>query len=174
MNHQATADTTQVAAGSKFLTFVLAGGTYGIPILVVREIIAMQPVTSLPRMPAAIEGVFNLRGKIIPVIDLRKSLRLTAADYDRSTCVIVLDVETADQATVNIGCIVNAVREVSNIKSSEIQDPPSIGGRTGADYILGLAKSEDSDHVVTLLDMGIVLTEFMSEVATFDATEMAR
>lgn len=172
MTTQATVEPGHIESGSKFLTFVLEGGVYGIPILIVREIIAMQPVTPLPRMPQAIEGVINLRGKIIPVLDLRKSLGLHAGEHDRSTCVIVLDVETHDQHTVNIGCVVNAVREVSNVKSEDIQEPPSVGTRLDADYILGLAKSEASEHVVTLLDMRVVLSEFMNEAGGFDAMGM--
>ncbi len=169
MTKQPADDPSQVDTGSKFLTFVLEGGTYGIPILIVREIIAMQPVTPLPRMPQAIEGVINLRGKIIPVLDLRRSLGLNAGEHDRSTCVIVLDVDAGDESTVNIGCVVNAVREVSNVKSEDIQDAPSVGTRLDANYILGLAKSEDSEHVVTLIDMQIVLADFMSEAGDFEA-----
>ena len=172
MNQQAITEPAQTGASSKFLTFELAGGVYGIPILIVREIMAMQPVTPLPRMPMAIEGVINLRGKIIPVLDLRKSLGLEAAEHDRSTCVIVLDVEGADQTIVNIGCVVNATREVSNIRSEDVQEPPSVGSGLEADYILGLAKSKVSDHVVTLLNMRMVLTEFMSEASGFDAMGM--
>lgn len=171
--------TTQVAnppvrddAGSKYLTFVLDGGVYGIPILNVREIIAMQPVTPLPRMPMAICGVINLRGKIIPVLDLRTSLSLHAGDIDRSTCIVVLEVEGSDQLSVNIGCIVDAVREVSSVRREDVQDPPSVGTRLDSDYILGLAKSVESDHVVTLLNMQVVLADFMTESSSFDSMEM--
>ncbi|QDV04519.1 Chemotaxis protein CheW [Planctomycetes bacterium Poly30] len=171
--------TTQVAnpptrddAGSKYLTFVLDGGVYGIPILNVREIIAIQPVTPLPRMPMAIRGVINLRGKIIPVLGLRTSLGLHAGDIDRSTCIVVLEVEDADQLTVNIGCIVNAVREVSGVRREDVQDPPSVGARLDSDYILGLAKAADSDHVITLLNMQVVLAEFMTEASSFESMEM--
>ena len=159
-------------AGSKYLTFVLDGGVYGIPILNVREIIAVQPITPLPRMPMAICGVINLRGKIIPVLDLRTSLSLNAAEIDRSTCIVVLEVEGADQLSVNIGCIVDAVREVSSVRREDVQDPPSVGTRLDADYILGLAKAADSDHVVTLLNMPVVLADFMTETSTFESMEM--
>ncbi|MEM8712586.1 MAG: chemotaxis protein CheW [Planctomycetota bacterium] len=172
MSMQVNESTLQVDAGAKYLTFELDSGVYGIPILNVREIIAMQPVTPLPRMPHAIQGVINLRGKIIPVLDLRKSLSLHAADHDRSTCIVVLDVESGDQNQVNIGCVVDAVHEVSNVKDESVQDPPSIGNRLDSDYILGLAKMPGTDHVVTLLNMRIVLAEFMADSAGFDSMGM--
>ncbi len=149
---------------SKFLTFDLHGGVYGIPILDVREIIALQPITPLPRMPAAVEGVINLRGRIIPVLDLRCSLNLDQGERDRSTCVVVLDIEANDQTSMHIGCIVDAVREVSSVHSSDVQDPPSVGTSMESDYILGLANPDGTDYVITLLDMRFVLAEFVNAI----------
>ena len=165
--------TTQIASGvessGKYLTFVLAGESYGISILGVREIIAVQPITPLPRMPAAVNGVINLRGKIIPVIDLRTSLSLHAAEFDRSTCIIVLDVDLAAGAT-QIGCIVDAVREVSNIANDELQPPPTVGGAVDADYFMALARPAEDDCVVTLLDIPHVLAELFGD-SLFDMGE---
>ena len=155
-------DTDNQAAAGKYLTFFLQGGNYGIPITKVREIIAVQPITALPRMPSAVRGVINLRGKIIPVVDLRSGLGLHAAAHDRATCIIVLDVEVTDQNASHIGCIVDAVSEVVDVQSQELQDPPSIGSHTAgsrsrSESILALAKREEDDHVVTLLDMPSIL-----------------
>lgn len=160
----AVSDTT-----GKYLTFVLAGESYGISILGVREIIAVQPITPLPRMPAAVNGVINLRGKIIPVIDLRTSLSLRAAEFDRSTCIIVLDVDLPAGAT-QIGCIVDAVREVANIANTDLQPPPSVGGAVDSDYIMALAKPEEEESVVTLLDIPHVLSELFGD-SLFDLGE---
>lgn len=170
-SQQATAILTE--SGTKYLTFNLDKGVYGIPILNVREIIGMQPVTPLPRMPQAIEGVINLRGKIIPVLDLRSALSLHAGAHDRATCIIVLDMEGPDQSSINVGCIVDAVREVSDVALDDVQDSPSVGSRLDSDYIQGLAKSTNSDHVITLLDTRVVLSDFMESADGFDGMEMS-
>lgn len=156
-------DARLAEAAGKYLTFILQGGVYGIPILGVREIIAVQPITSLPRVPSAVRGVINLRGKIIPVVDLRTCLELDAADHDRSTCIVVLDLEFDGQSTSNIGVIVNAVREVSDIAIEDLQPPPKVGDRTRSGYILGLAKPPHEQHVITLLDTHAILSTLFCE-----------
>lgn len=157
-------DEAKHTAAEKYLTFILDGGHYGIPILSVREIIAVQPITPLPRAPESVRGVINLRGKIVPVIDLRTGLGLHVSEYDRSTCIIVLDVHLHPHGPVNIGCIVDAVREVARISDQVLQAPPSIAGTVCADYIHALAKPEDDDHVTTLLCMAEVLKTLFGEV----------
>lgn len=156
-------DARLAEAAGKYLTFMLQQGVYGIPILGVREIIAVQPITSLPRVPAAVRGVINLRGKIIPVVDLRTCLELEAAEHDRSTCIVVLDLEFDGQLTSNIGVIVNAVREVSDIAPDDLQPPPKVGDRTRSSYILGLAKPPHEEHVITLLDTHAILSALFAE-----------
>ncbi|MCP4744036.1 MAG: purine-binding chemotaxis protein CheW [Actinomycetales bacterium] len=157
MAHELLEGQTHAAEG-KYLTFMLDGGHYGIPILHVREIIAVQPITPLPRMPESVRGVVNLRGKIIPIIDLRTALGLHAEANDRSTCVIVLEVDLGDHVPASIGCVVNAVTEVSDISAEELQPPPAIAGKSELDSIRALAKAEESDHVVSLLDMEPILS----------------
>lgn len=161
-------------ATGKYLTFILAGGHYGIPILGVREIIAVQPITPLPRMPDAVRGVINLRGKIIPVVDLRSCLRVEAAEYDRATCIVVLDVDLPNQGPANIGVIVNAVREVTNIDAEDLQAPPTVGGAAQSEFIMALAKPETEEHVITLLDTVSVLESLFGDGQLPGAAGMTR
>jgi len=138
----------------KYLTFSLAGEEYGIGILKIKEIIGMMPITAVPRTPEFIKGVINLRGKVIPVMDLRLRFGLPAIDYTERTCIIV--VEIAGQAgTVQVGIVVDAVSEVLNIKAEDIEAAPSFGGRMKTDFILGMAKMNGG--VKILLDIDRVL-----------------
>ncbi len=140
----------------KFLTFTLKEEEYGIGILKVKEIIGMMPVTSVPRTPEFIKGVINLRGKVIPVVDLRLKFAMEAIDYTDRTCIIVVEIDSAD-ATVLIGIVVDAVSEVLNIKESEIEETPQFGTSLNTDYILGMAKMEGG--VKILLDIDKVLSQ---------------
>lgn len=137
--------------GGKFLTFFLAGEEYGLEILKVHEIIGMMPITPVPRTPKFIKGVINLRGKVIPVVDLRLKLAMDAKDQTEETCVIV--VQTSG---VQIGVIVDKVSEVLDIANGDIEDSPAFGANVNSDYILGIGKSEGS--VKLLLDIDKVLS----------------
>lgn len=141
----------------KFLSFILDRENFAVPILCVREIIAMHSITPLPRLDPEIRGVINLRGKIIPVVDLRMKLGLVTADYDRSTCIVVFDVELEEGSQGNVGCIVNGVREVVSLSLEKIQPPPNVLGHSGSDFIQGLCKLEGSDSVMSILDMDRLL-----------------
>ena len=139
----------------KYLTFTLADEEYGIGILRIKEIIGMMPITTIPQTPEFVKGVINLRGKVIPVVDLRLRFGMDSIDYTERTCIIV--VEIAGQAgTVMIGIVVDAVSEVLNIKGEDIEDTPTFGTKLNTEYILGMAKMEGS--VKILLDIGRVLT----------------
>jgi len=145
----------------KYLTFTLADEEYGIGILRIKEIIGMMPITTIPQTPEFVKGVINLRGKVIPVVDLRLRFGMDSIDYTERTCIIV--VEIAGQAgTVMIGIVVDAVSEVLNIKAEDIEDTPTFGTKLNTEYILGMAKMEGS--VKILLDIGRVLTG--EEIAT--------
>ena len=147
----------------KYLTFTLANEEYGIGILKIKEIIGMMPVTPVPQTPEFVKGVINLRGKVIPVIDLRLRFAMEAIDYTERTCIIV--VEIAGQAgTVLIGIVVDAVSEVLNVKVEEIEETPTFGAKFDTDYILGMAKIEGK--VKILLDIDRVLTD--SEIALLE------
>ena len=139
----------------KYLTFMLAQETYGIGILKVKEIIGMMPITSVPRTPVFVKGVINLRGKVIPIIDLRLKFLMDAIAYSERTCIIVVEID-AGSGTVFIGIVVDAVSEVLNIKEEEIEKSPSFGTRLNTDYILGMAKMEGK--VKILLDIDKVLS----------------
>jgi len=140
----------------KYLTFSMANEEYGIGILKIKEIIGMMPITSVPQTPAFVKGVINLRGKVIPVVDLRLRFGMEEMEYTERTCIIV--VEIASRAgTVLMGIVVDAVSEVLNIKGEDIEDTPTFGAKLDTDYILGMAKMEGG--VKILLDIDQVMSE---------------
>lgn len=138
----------------KYLTFTLDGEEYGIGILKVKEIIGVMSITSVPRTPAFVKGVINLRGKVIPVIDLRMRFDMDAVDYTDRTCIIVVEIGKGVD-TIQIGIIVDAVSEVLSIKSEDIEDTPAFGAKLDTAYILGMAKMNGA--VKILLDIDAVL-----------------
>jgi purine-binding chemotaxis protein CheW len=147
----------------KYLTFTLASEEYGIGILKIREIIGMMPITSVPQTPDFVKGVINLRGKVIPVMDLRLRFGMEAIDYSERTCIIVVEIEGGG-GTVQIGIVVDSVSEVLNIKGEEIEDTPTFGTKLNIDYILGMSKMEGG--VKILLDIDKVLSA--EEIAALD------
>lgn len=134
----------------KYLTFSLAGEEYGIGILKVKEIIGMMPITQVPRTPGYVKGVINLRGKVIPVADLRLKFDIEEMAYTERTCIIVVEIREG-LGTVLMGIVVDSVSEVLNIKSGEIEDTPAFGTQMDTDYILGMAKT--GGGVKILLDI---------------------
>ena len=138
----------------KYLTFTLAEEEYGIGILKVKEIIGIMAITTVPQTPGYMKGVINLRGKVIPVVDLRLKFGMEALDYTERTCIIVVEIDQ-DNRKIQMGILVDAVSEVMNIKSGEIEDTPNFGSRLNTDYILGMAKT--GGKVKILLDIGKVL-----------------
>lgn len=139
----------------KYLTFTLAGEDYGIGILKIKEIIGMMPITSVPQTPSFVKGVVNLRGKVIPVMDLRLKFGLPAIDYSERTCIIVVEI-SGQSGSIKIGIVVDAVSEVLNIKGEDVENTPAFGARVNTDYILGMAKIGGS--VKILLDIDKVLS----------------
>ena len=125
----------------KYLTFHLDKEEYGIGILKIQEIICMMPITPVPRTPECVKGVINLRGKVIPVIDLRLKFGMTEIGYTDRTCIIVVEVE-GDSGTLLVGILVDSVSEVLNIKGDYIEDSPNFGTGLNTDYISGMAKTE--------------------------------
>lgn len=140
----------------KYLTFALADEEYGIGILKIKEIIGMMPITTVPQTPEFVKGVINLRGKVIPVLDLRLKFGMEEIDYTERTCIIVVEIEGAS-GIILMGIVVDSVSEVLNIKGDEIEDTPSFGTGLDTDYILGMAKMEGG--VKILLDIDRVLSE---------------
>ena len=139
----------------KYLTFSLAGEEYGIGILKIREIIGMLPITSVPETPPYVKGVINLRGKVIPVVDLRLRFGMAEIAYTERTCIIVVEMKSPG-GMVHIGTVVDAVSEVLNIKGEDIADTPSFGAKFNSEYILGMAKM--GKGVKLLLDIDRVLS----------------
>lgn len=138
----------------KYLTFTLAGEDYGLEILKVREIIGMLDITAIPRTPDYIKGVINLRGRVIPVIDLRARFGLPATEYGERTCIIVVDIKSP-MGPVQAGVVVDSVSEVLNINGGDIELPPAFGAQIDTGYILGIAKAKGSIKI--LLDIDKVL-----------------
>jgi purine-binding chemotaxis protein CheW len=159
MSTPAAAPASQIAASlaGKYLTFVLGDESYGIAVLKIREIIRLPDITAVPQMPAHIRGVINLRGKIIPVVDLRARFGLPHAEATDRTCVIVMQVTTAAGASVPMGLVVDDVEEVINLAADDIQETPDFGSQVATDYLLGMAKIKGV--VKTLLDFDRVVTE---------------
>lgn len=134
----------------KYLTFRLAEEEYGLEILKVREIIGIMDITAVPRTPDFIKGVINLRGKVIPVIDLRRKFGMPGSERTEETCIIVVDV-----GAIEMGIIVDKVSEVMNIPGEQIEDAPSFGASVDTQFILGMGKA--NGRVTILLDIGRVL-----------------
>ena len=147
----------------KYLTLTLAEEEYGIGILKIKEIIGLLPITTVPQTPDFVKGVINLRGKVIPVVDLRLRFGIKAADYTERTCIIVVEI-TGRSGTVLIGIVVDSVSEVLNIKNDNIEDTPTFGTTLDTNYILGMAKMEGG--VKILLDIDRVLNS--EEVAALE------
>lgn len=143
-------------SGGKFLTFNLAGEEYGIGILKIKEIIGMMPVTTVPQTPEFVKGVINLRGKVIPVVDLRLRFGMEEIDYNERTCIIVVEIQ-GQTGTVLTGIVVDSVSEVLNIRSDEIENTPAFGSNLNTEFILGMAKNEG--EVKILLDIDRVLNQ---------------
>lgn len=164
MSNTLTEPSAQAAepAAGKHLTFILAGEYYGIPVLAVREIIRMVDITAVPRMPEHIRGVINLRGKIIPVLDLRLRFGLPKAETTERTCIIVVQVRLASGALAQTGLIVDAVEEVASIPASEIESAPDFGASVDTRCIVGMAKVKG--EVKTLLDIDQVIGAGIGEI----------
>jgi purine-binding chemotaxis protein CheW len=138
----------------KYLTFTLAGEEYGVPVLKVREIIKMMDITEVPQVPAHVRGVLNLRGKVIPVIDLRLKFGFATSEVSDRNCIIVVQVARRS-GLVMMGIVVDHVSEVVNITAGEIEATPEFGDRVNTDYMTGLAKVKGG--VKILLDLDRVL-----------------
>ncbi len=135
----------------KYLTFQLADEEYGLEILKVREIMGMMDITMVPQTPEYLKGVINLRGKVIPVVDLRLKFGMEEAEYNKETCIIVVSVDN-----ILIGIIVDTVSEVLDIMPGEIEPSPKFSSSIRTDFILGIGKAKGSIKI--LLDIERVLS----------------
>lgn len=142
------------AQAGKHLTFVLNKEEYGIPINRVKEIIGMMDITSIPRTPKFIKGVVNLRGKIIPLMDLRLKLDMGEQEYTERTCIIVVELNF-EGVQRQMGIVVDTVSEVVNIQANELEPPPQYGTQVEGDFLIGIGKVKGK--VILLLDIQRVL-----------------
>jgi purine-binding chemotaxis protein CheW len=141
----------------KYLTFNLGGESYGLEIMKVQEIIKIIDVTQIPKTPEFVRGVINLRGKVIPVIDLRLKFEIQAQEDTEKTCIIVMQVKSKDDTVTILGIIVDEVSEVLDIGEEKIEPTPSFGATIDTDFILGMGKV--GDKVMSMLDIDKILTK---------------
>jgi purine-binding chemotaxis protein CheW len=139
------------ALAGKYLTFRLGKEEYGLPVLKVREIIKLMDITQVPQAPAHVKGVINLRGKVIPVVDLRLKFGFEPQDYTERTSIIVVEVAGA-QGSILMGIIVDTVSEVLNVAADEIEETPSFGEHVRTDYMRGVAKVKGTVKILLDLD----------------------
>ena len=148
---KSTQDLAEASAGAelagKYLTFSLASEEFGVEILKVREIIGLMDITIVPRTPRAIRGVINLRGKIIPVVDLRAKFEMPVTEDTELTCIIVVDVQLGDLRT-QMGILVDAVSEVLDIPADQIEPTPAFGAGVNTQFIRGMARCDDKVKIL--------------------------
>ena len=145
----------------KYLTFTLDNEEYGISILKVKEIIGMMPVTSVPRAPKYVKGVINLRGKVIPVVDLRLRFGIEEIDYTERTCIVVVEI-AGSAGTDLMGIVVDSVSEVLNIKGEDIENTPNFGANLKTECILGMAKMEERVKILLDIDKVLLIQEVIN------------
>jgi purine-binding chemotaxis protein CheW len=146
---------TTASLAGKYLTFVLNRESYGMPVLKAREIIRPSSITAVPRVPAHVLGVINLRGRIIPVIDLCSLLGCPHAASTENTCIVVVQVNGVGNLGVQFGLLVDAVEEVTHFAADQIEPAPEFGAALNTACILGMAKTKEA--VLTLLDIDQIL-----------------
>ena len=144
--------------GKQFLTFTLGGEMYAIEILNIKEIIEYGQLTTVPMMPEFVRGVINLRGRVVPVIDLAVRFGRKAAETTKRTCNVIIEVQ-AEEQTIDIGIVVDAVSEVLEIPASQIEPPPSFGAKIRADFIQGMGKVGGEFVIILGLDKVLSVEE---------------
>ncbi len=167
-----TTDTGPAEAGQstdQYLTFMLGQEEYGVDILRVQEIKGWERATEIPNTPDYIRGVMNLRGTVVPIVDLRRRFDLESADYTNTTVVIVLKVEgEGDGQTRTMGFVVDAVSDVYNVSADSIQTAPDFGARVNTQFIRGLAVVEDKMVILLDFDRLVGLDTVFTTFDTFD------
>ena len=160
MSTAATLVSTDAAADAKgakpgkYLTFSLASEEYGVPVLKVREIMKIMPITAVPQVPPHVKGVINLRGKVITVVDLRLKFGLEAQEHTDQTAIVVVEI-AVDGGKVLTGIIVDFVSDVLNIVPDEIEQTPAFGDRVVTDYLSGMAKVKGCVKILLDLDQAL-------------------
>lgn len=154
---ESTVAPVRSASAGKYLTFKLTEEEYAIEVLKVREIMGVQHITAVPQTPQSVKGVINLRGKVVPVVDLRLRFGLPDTEYTARTCIIVVQIQTSE--TLQMGIVVDEVCEVLNLTDGDLQETPNFGQGISTPYLLGMAKVKgkvkillDIDHVLATED----------------------
>jgi purine-binding chemotaxis protein CheW len=152
-----TVERTQVQSlAGKYVTFLLGTESYGIPVHTVREIISIMEPTPVPQMPEYVKGIINLRGRIIPVVDLRLKLQLSKFETTARSCIMVVEIQSANRVKTTTGLIVDAVQDVLNFSSKDIEPTPDFGSSLSTEFILGVAHAKS--RVTTLLNIAAVVS----------------
>lgn len=160
-----TVSTESVSSnGRQYLTFMLHGETFAIGILAIKEIIEYGNLTNVPMMPGFIRGVINLRGAVVPVVDLQARFGRDPAGISRRTCIVIIEVE-ADGEAQDVGIMVDAVNEVLEIADSEVEQSPSFGTRIRTDFIKGMGKVNGSFVIILDLNRVLALEELAAVAA---------
>lgn len=161
--------TEERALSGRYLTFRLGQQAYGIGVLRVREIFRMTEIAFVPQLPEYFKGVISLRGKVIPILDLRCKFQLAGIEDTERTCIVVAQVKSSRGGHSLIGLIVDAVEEVIQISPEEIEPPPKFGGVSGADCILGMAKVRDRVKTLIDIDRLVAVESVVLSVSTVSA-----
>ena len=152
----ATILATPAAEPAQYLTFMLAGDVFAIGILAIKEIIEYQGLTEVPLMPRCVRGVINLRGAVVPVVDLLARFRRPPSPITKRSCIVIVEVQADDQRQV-VGVMVDAVNEVLDIAEAEIEPPPAFGTHIRSDFILGMGKVKGKFVILLNVDKTISL-----------------
>ena len=162
--------TSTVSGPAQYLTFAMAGEEFAVEILHVREILSYEVVTKVPSCPPWIHGLMNLRGSVVPVVDLAMKFGLAASTISSQTCIVIVEVDSGDQATV-MGVLADSVNQVVDLKPEDIEPPPPFGTHVRVDFLLGMGRGDK--RFLLLLDTGRVLsTEELLAVETLAGDEI--
>jgi purine-binding chemotaxis protein CheW len=146
----------RVEMAGRFLTFALGRKTYGVPVLRVREIVRLPDITPVPGVPAYVKGVINLRGKVLPVIDLRLRFDFAEVEFTDRNCVVVVQVSRSDGGYAPVGLIVDAVEEIAQVTADDLEPAPEFGRDINTDHVVALARLKRG--VLTLLDIDKIIS----------------
>jgi len=159
------ANKTLLDKEGKYLTFALANEEYGLEILKVREIIGYMDITAVPQTPAHVKGVINLRGQVIPVVDLRAKFGMETTEVTEETCIIVVEIAHGDRK-FSTGIVVDHVQEVLDIAGEDIEEAPQFGSAVNTDFILGMGKIGNSVKILLDIDRVLAGDDFSDFVAS--------
>lgn len=153
---------------AQYLTFILGGEMFAIGILAIKEIIEFGSVTSVPMMPPFVRGVINVRGAVVPVVDLSARIGRKVSDVTRRSCIVIIEVLNEENDTQDVGVMVDAVSAVLEIPASDIEPAPSFGSKIRVDFISGMAKIDNKFVIVLNVDRVLSVEEMamLSEAST--------